>query len=789
MTKRTKQILLMIAVVVIAIVSGGTLYVYLWLKNSIPQSSGSITVEGVNNPVEITYDLMGIGQIWAESEYDGYFALGYLHASDRMFQMDMSRRMAQGTMSEILGEITLESDKQQRMVGHNRIVNAAISNLSEQNRQRLQAYADGINAYKKSSGALPFEYLLLGADFRDWTVYDCLTLLSFQTWYSDALQNHDEFFLSLKNKMTAAVASTLCYTYPDWAPTTIPETKKLGIYNNNSSPFDLAAPSPFSMSYSSNSWVVAPSKTASGKAILSSDPHLYISQLPQFWYMVGLHIKETNLNVLGISTPGLPFVIMGHNGSAAWAFTAGGIKVTQNYLEKINSDDSTQYLTTDGWEKFEYVVDSINVDGKSSPFVLTTKLTRHGPVTSQTIDGQNAMALHWAGYDIDINQSCQSGFDLQSVSTFEKFRRVVTNMGALNANWMYADVNGNIGYQLGTPIFDIQKEDNCMPLNGWEDEFSWQKYYAQNRIPFCKNPAQGWLATSNNLATRSKAFPKLSGSFAADRILRISEILRNKDEIDIDFLMRVQQDRVDAYLRRWRKDIAELLTELGNRELADSVSNWNGSTQTESRETAIVMTFLSQLKRLTFEDELGEMYQGVRTIWLDHVYHDSTLHFWFDIKTTSQVESKDDIAHMAITRALEIAKNKTWGELNSFAMSHPMASVPILGGMLNLDKKSQPWPGTAGTLNASFIVPVSDSTYQTIVGPSWRFLIDFADIDGAQFVLPAGNSGNPMSPHFYDFNQLWQNGEYWNVPISNERVKANAVTTLRLNRDNKSNQN
>ncbi len=188
----------MVVTLGVAVVLGSGLYVYLWLKKSTPLTEGSISIEAIEKPVEITFDKMGIPQIWAETEHDGFFALGYVHASDRLFQMDMARRMSQGRVSELLGQIGLESDKRQRRIGHNRIAAATIGRLSDNNRKKIQAYADGVNTYQKIAGALPFEYLLLGADFEEWTVYDCLTLLSFEAWFSDALQNHDDFYLKLK---------------------------------------------------------------------------------------------------------------------------------------------------------------------------------------------------------------------------------------------------------------------------------------------------------------------------------------------------------------------------------------------------------------------------------------------------------------------------------------------------------------------------------------------------------------------------------------------------------------
>lgn len=785
MSKKSKQVLLMLLTAILAVFVGGSLYLYFWLKHSVPVKDGAIELGNITAPVEITFDSLGIPQIWAKSESDGFFALGYCHASDRMFQMDMARRVSQGRLSELLGNITLEMDKRQRQIGHNRLAKIALEQLDEKNRLRLEAYANGVNAYKNSSGALSFEYLLLGATFDSWTVYDCLTLLSYQTWYSDALQNHDQFYGELVKKVGEEKARSLFYLYPDWAPVTIPGTKKIGLLDSitsksfgwSASGSELASQL---MTNSSNSWVIGSDKSVSGKAILASDPHLQINQLPQFWYMLGLHIEDGGINVLGISTPGLPFVIMGHNGQAAWAFTAGGVDVTDIYSEKVNPENNAEYQTPSGWSKFDFAIDTILVSGLDTPVVLTTKITRHGPIIYESDSGY-FQSFRWAGYDADINLAASSGFELMRANDFKNFRKIVTSLGALNANWMYADQNGQIGYQLGTPIPKRKGKSNQFSLSGWTNEFEWDSYYPLDKTPHSFNPFQGWLASCNNLSTRNSQFSPVSGSFAADRILRITELLSRKNEFSISDCQEFQFDRTDKYLLRWRWTMAKYLLESGQHELSELINNWDGSTGLDSKETALTMVFLTELRRLTFGDELGEMYQGVRTIWMDEVFNNPNFEFWFDDTNTETIESKDDVTRIAVTRAVDIVSQKTWRDFNSLTMQHPMAGVPALGGLLALNRGTLAWPGTSGTLNASYLIANDDYSFETIVGPSWRFLIDFADIDGALFVLPAGNSGNPMSPHFFDFNQMWQEGKYWNIPISKERVQAKAVSTLLIN--------
>ena len=783
----------MVVSLCLAVVLGGGFYVYFWLKSSVPIREGIISTNAIDREVEITFDQMGIPQIWAVTEHDGYFALGFLHANDRLFQMDMARRMSQGRMAELLGKLALESDQRQRRIGHNRIAAAAIKNLSEANRRKLQAYTDGVNYYKISAKALPFEYLLLGKEFENWKVYDCLTLLSFQSWFSDALQNHDQFFLKLSEAVGDDLAKSLCFIYPDWAPVTVPESAEIGLRKSAGSANEYVklktavktkwnpVQTPYLMTNSSNAWVVGPDKSKSGRAMLASDPHLQINQLPQFWQMIGLHIKETNINVLGITAPGLPFVIMGHNGGAAWAFTAGGVDITDYYLEEINAEDSTLYRTSSGWKKLKFIVDTIFAADSDSTVILKTSISRHGPLFDNLSESDKIYSFKWAGYDVDLNLSCSAAFALQEVTSFEEFRKIVTSLGALDANWLYADKNGNIGYQLGTPIPVRQTTNFCLPLSGTNAEHDWQGYYPLPETPHSLNPEQNWLGSCNNLPSRAPEFAKLSGSFIPGRIMRLSELMAKNETISTRDLNSFQNDRTDSYLLRWKKTMVSALSESGQTALAELISGWDGSTSVESKETAIAVEFVEQLKKHIFEDELGNLSGGVRSFWIGELFENTDLHFWFDdLKTKDAVETVSEISAKAMSAALKKVDGRNWGELNSLSMNHPMGRLKLIADYLNLNHGPWEWPGTSNTLNAAYIVSNSQDGYSTVVGPSWRFVIDFSKVDEAEFTLPSGNSGNPMSEHFFDFYDFWRYGGKWKVPLSYEKVRQKAVTVLTI---------
>ena len=538
---------------------------------------------------------------------------------------------------------------------------------------------------------------------------------------------------------------------------------------------------PYLMTNSSNAWVVSPAKSKSGQAMLASDPHLQINQLPQFWQMIGLHIKETNINVLGITAPGLPFVIMGHNGTAAWAFTAGGVDITDYYLEEINADDSTEYRTASGWEKLKFVVDTIFAADLDSSVVLKTSITRNGPIFNNLSESNKTYSFRWAGYDVDLDLSCSAAFALQEVTSFEEFRKIVTSLGALDANWLYADKVGNIGYQLGTPIPVRQTANFCLPLSGTNSEHGWLGYYPLSQTPYSFNPEQNWLGSCNNLPSRRAEFAELSGSFMPGRIMRLSELMNKFETVSTTDLNKFQIDRTDNYLLRWKQIMVTALTESGESDLANMIRNWDGSASVKSKETAMAVEFVEQLRKHIFEDELGELAGVVRSFWIDEVFVDSSLHFWFDnISTEDKTETIADITRAAMSAALKIVNGRSWGELNSLSMNHPMGRLPLIADFLNLKHGPWDWPGTSNCLNASYIVANSQSGYSTVVGASWRFVIDFSKVDEAEFTLPSGNSGNPMSEHFFDFFDFWRYGGKWKVPLSYDKVKGKAVSVLTI---------
>jgi len=768
----------------VGMIVGVVVAAYGLLRLSVPPDEGVLVTAGLRDTVEVTFDARGIPQIWANNEHDALFALGRQHAADRMFQMDLIRRVAQGRLSETLGSITIDLDRQQRAIGHGRIAAAYLDKLDPAVRDKIQAYVDGINSYRLTCRAMPFEFRLLPTDFEAWTVYDCLSILSFQTWFSNALMSRDEFARELTEKVGPERAAELLPIYPDDAPTSVPEETRLGNLDTpypgrtaeQPMPSFSLIPTPWRMSEASNAWAVSPAKSVGGAAMLASDPHLEINRLPQFWYGAGLHIGDS-VGVLGITVPGMPYFVMGHNGRAAWAFTVGGVDVVDYYAEQLNPDNVHQYLTPQGFVDFEIFVDTFAVANDDSPVIESTLVSCHGPVVFDSTNTNEVYTLHWAGYDVDLADAARAGFELSATASFDQFRHTVVRFGALDAAWIYADSSGNIGYQLGTPIPQRPSGANGLPLEGWLDDIAWSAYtLPPDQTPHVANPACGFLASCNNLSTRAIKIP---GNYASDRIRRITALLSQSEQVSAEDMRRMQLDRTDLGLLKWSQRLADVMPFVDSAVLAKKVYNWNGVVDTSDQVAPLVLDFIDALKEKLYGDELGDLASEVPTALLDRQfnnYYDS-----ISIIIAQGLNHRLQGASLvAAEKAREQYDGRTMGELQTLAMRHPMAVVPLIGSLLDLSHGPWPWPGSAGTLNASFSFDNPDGTYRVVVGPSWRFVIDFARIDSASFVLPAGNSGNPMSEHFFDFFEDWREGRTWTVPFSRPAVRARAVSVLTL---------
>jgi penicillin amidase len=713
------RVLLVVILVLIALLAliwfGGRAY----LGRSVAQYDGSIAT-GVAAPVEITFDAKGVPQVWAKTDGDAFFAIGWLHASERLFQMELVRRLARGELSEVFGAVAYDTDLAQRRAGFARRANAA--EMDPKTRAVMQRYVDGINAWVAQARLLPPELVVLRLKPRTWTIEDCLAISGYQTWFSHELMDQDRKYQQLMEKI-GMPASALAHAGHPWSPPTVPPP---------------AVPE-YRMSTASNSWVLAPSRSASRAALHASDPHLSIDQVPGLWYLAGLHSEE-GLNVVGVTYGGAPFVVMGHNDAIAFSFTVASVDIIDYY------DDAPR--TTIAREE-------IRVKGEQRPRVVEIK----GGTRGVMIDEKTSM--RWAGFHFPPAKISEAAYRLQRAQTFDDFRRAVTGFGALDANWIYSDRAGNIGYQLGAPI-PVRNYDSYVRQRASDPKSAWRGYRALDETPYALNPPQGFLASCNNQIVGPQWPYQVPGFYDPYRITRAVALLPVKHTRDDMHAM--QLDLTSGLALRW-KALAGLAA-------------WDGRMTSDSRDATLFAAWWQMMGRNVFEDELGDDWRVGRVLLDEALTLRSPV---IDDRRTPQVETIEDISARAMRDAVKIANKRTWGEASKLTVRHPLARVKLLEKWLRLDRGPAPAPGDQGSLHANFFsFDEKTNAFSSRVGPSMRFVLDWSDVDGFTLNGALGQSGNPFSLHYDDFLEMMRRGEEWNVPFSRAKVYAKRASLLRL---------
>jgi penicillin G amidase len=727
------------------------------LARSVATYAGDVTVPGLAEPVEITFDARGVPHVWAGTDRDMRFATGWLHASERLFQMELTRRMARGELSEVFGRGAVPIDEEQRRLGFLRQVRRDADGLDAAERQRLEEYVAGINAWVAQARVLPPEFVILGADARPWTVEDVLVVGFYQTWYSLTLMDRGADYRGIFATL-GGDAGRLAAAVQRWSPATVPD------------------PAP-RLARASNSWVIAPRRSRSGAALHAADPHLEVSGAPGLWYAIGLHSREGG-DAVGVSVPGLPGIAMGHNGEVAWAFTVAPVDLVDDYLYTIEDPDGAapRLRITDGTVPLEVHAESILVKG-GDPHVVRVLRAEHGPVME--VRGDTARVMRWAGFDLPSWGPAAATGAVMRMHDFATFRRTVTGAGALAVNWTYSDRQGNIGYQLGAPLPVRGDYDTFTSQSGTDARARWRGYRTLDETPHAFNPAQGWLATTNNQAVGAEWPYPIPGYYDVTRVLRAAALLDSATLTDAAAMTRFQLDVVSGNAVRWKALAAAAARDAGRDDVAARLDGWDGGMRAADTTATLFAYWWERLPRELFEDELGDEHARARPLTIAAI-EDSARAFVDDVRTPAR-ESLGEIAARAMRHALAERWERPLGAVQTLTVRHPLAQAPMLDRWLRLSRGPFPAGGDEATLNSAFVA--FDSTtrsFAATVGPSMRFVMDWADVDGFTLSRHLGQSGNPFSPHFDDFLAPHLAGETWPMPITRARVLERTARTLRL---------
>ncbi|MEE8499075.1 MAG: penicillin acylase family protein, partial [Kiloniellales bacterium] len=772
----------------LALVSGGA---YLWLRGSLPETEGTVVIAGLEASVEVLRDADGVVTIRAGGERDAALALGYVHAQDRLWQMDVMRRLGAGRLSEILGPATLPSDRRMRTLGLYRVAEANLAQLSAPARALVEAYADGVNAFiADPGGPLPLEFQILWYAPEPWRPTDSLVwgrLIALRL----AGNRHGELLRArLSRRLSPEQFDFLWPGYPADAPITIGDLapllddmplERLG----TNLPWERAS------NDASNSWVLAGSQTESGRPILANDPHLGLSA-PGQWYLARIETPE--LTVTGATAPGLPFVVFGHNGHIAWGFTNTQGDAQDHFIEKVVDGDPARYQTPDGPRRFETREVVIAVKGAASERI-TVRKTRHGPVVSDVLPRtedaaapETVLALAWPALRAD-DRSTEALYGINRARDWTGFLAALENFHSPQQNIVYADTSGTIGFIAPARVPIRKRGDGRAPVPGWSGEFDWTGFVPFDELPMSVNPPSGRIVAANNKIVPDD-YPHLITADWADhyRARRINEILAAPSDPGRSAAdaRAMQQDITSLGVRELLPLLLEAKPESDRgRNALELLRAWDQRLDREQAAPLVFYAWILELNRVLLADELGEAFgdfQYPRIDLLARILSDGR--DWCDDIGTAAREACAGQLVAALEAALDHlwrrferpAERLRWGQAHVARFAHPVLSrLPLFDVLFGYGVETD---GGNYTLNKAGVRVHGppERLFEDIHGPGYRAVYDLADLDDSRFMIATGQSGNPLSPLYGNLAERWRDGIYLKL----DGAETDSTARLRL---------
>jgi len=766
---------------------GSAALLYL-LRRPLPKTRGRRRLKGLRSPVEVIRDKWGVPHIYASNLRDLIYALGYVQAQDRFWQMELYRRGARGTLAEVLGEAALEVDRLTRHVGFGRIGAKEWEGAGPEARALLEAFSAGINGYLESV-RLPLEFTLLRYRPKPWHPVDTIAFAKFMAWSLNGNWDTEILRSWTIERFGVEAMMEVEPRYGAEAPLIVPPgAEARGAGPPLDEEFGRVREVILAMGRSlSNNWAVDGAKSATGKPLLANDPHLVL-QMPSIWYEV--HLDSPELKVAGACLPGTPAVLIGHNERIAWGITAALADGDDLFVERLNPANPRQYEFQGQWLDAEVVREEIKVRGRQQPQVEEVLITRHGPIISPCIRGETRpLALRSTA--LEGGQQMESLLLLMSARNWEEFREALRHWGASPSNFAYADVDGNIGYQLAGIIPLRAKGYGLVPSPGWTEEFDWTGFIPFEELPQAYNPETHWVASANNKIVDDD-YPYFLGCGFVDgyRQERIIELLGAKEKLSLEDFKAMQADVYSIPGRALASFIQALEPQdPWSRRAQTFVKAWTA----DSVAAAIVEAFFAHLVRLALEEKLGSwsaffLGRGIHPLQSGSFFIDAAAWLlakveqrpqWFKGKSWQEAMEEALAAAVAELRRLlgDDMSRWQWGRLHTQTFRHVMGQVPALARLFNRGPLSL--GGDANTVAQAAYNPHRgyEVTSWTV---SYRQIIDLSNFNNSLAVLPTGQSGHPGSRHYADMMELWRRVEYHPLPWDRPDVEAVARARLLL---------
>ncbi|EZH81019.1 penicillin amidase [Ectopseudomonas composti] len=788
-----KRSLTALALVVAATAGGLTWY----LHDKQPQRDGELVLAALQAPVTVDYDERGVPHIRAESEADMYRALGFVHAQDRLFQMELLRRLARGELADVLGEKLVPTDRLFRTleIGRHADTYAARLDANSPSTQALLHYLEGVNQYQ-ASRPRPLEFDLLGIEPRPFTIADTLSVAGYMAYSFAAALRTEPVMTHIRDELGADYLKLFDL---DWHPQGVVGTSlaandwkdlsALAQLSNNA-----LEGSGLPQFEGSNAWAVSGSRTASGKPLLAGDPHIRFS-LPAVWYEA--HLQAPGYELYGYHHALIPSAMLGHNRDFAWSLTMFQNDDLDLIAERVNPDNANQVWYQGSWVDLEQRTESIKVKG-AEPVQITLRRSPHGPIINDALGqtvGSTPIAMWWAFLETD-NPMLDAFYQLNRADSLDKARAAVEKIEAPGLNVLWAGANGDIGWWAAAKL--PLRPDGVNPLfilDGASAEADKLGYHPFSANPQEENPQRGYILSANYQPVPASGI-EIPGYYnLPDRGQRLNQRLSDTSvKWDTQNSQALQLDTGTGYGPRL---LAPILDELRGaaandeeRALVEQLAEWNGDHELDSVAATLFNQLTYQIAHEAMADELGDVFFDnlLQTRMLDTALPRLTANAdspWWNRQGSEQRESRAQIVADAWRASLEHLRSVlgndaaawTWGRGHTLTHNHPLGQQPPLAWLLNVGPLAA--PGGHETPN-NLSHKVGPAPWPVVYGPSTRRLIDLGDADQALGGIPVGQSGVPFDAHYGDQAAAHVAGEYQPQHLSDADVKANSQGTLQL---------
>ena len=781
--KLLKKIVKVVISLVLLLVVG----LWLFTRTLHPTYNGELDLANISEEVTVYYDAIGVPHINAQNQKDAFTALGYVHAQDRLWQMELIRRIAAGRLSEIFGKDLVKTDRFFAGLGIEEASAKTIASLDKNSDayKLTIAYLDGINQFMKN-GPTPVEFLLVGVDKEEYTLKDVYNVFGYMAFSFAAAHKTDPMLNEVKEKLGAAYFNEISFS----------NVENTELIQNEKNPFltanvavaiqDIFEGLPLAPLIGSNSWVLGPEKTKNGRVIFANDPHIGYSQ-PSVWYQS--HIKTPDYEMYGFNLALSPFALIGHNREYAYGMTMFENDDVDFYFEKNNPNNPLEYQTKDGFKKYKVIQKIIKVKDETD-VVVNVKVSQHGPIMNDLIEhveDERPMAIQWIYTKLD-NQLLELSHQMSHASSLKEFKNAASKLHAPGLNMMYGDAKNNIAWFAAGKLYKYREGVNTkLILDGASGNDEILEYFDFEENPQAINPSINYVYSANNQPDSIKGGLYPGYYLPEDRAKRIVSLLKDKNDFTKEDVAKMMydvtsastSDNIESFITGI--DVANL--NANEKASLTILSNWKGYYGKKEVGPTIYNRLLYEFIVATYKDEMGKSFaQFINTPYQDkavveQIGKENSV-WWDNVKTSDTKETRKDIITTSFKNAVafisiqlgENVQDWTWDKVISVEHEHALGKVAALRSYFNVG----PFKTVGGNevINNQIFNLDSTGVYKIKAGPSTRRIVDFSDVENGLGILPTGQSGNIFSPHYDDQAQKYIDGEFVKMNLNQKEIEA-----------------